>query len=156
GYDKINLFATSYGTRAAQVYMRRYPERVRSAILKGTTPVSETFPRLVARDAQRSLDLVIEDCEKNAVCHKGYPNFRREFAEVLARFERDGVSVLIANNENGRVERGKLSRGAFITTLRSLLQSTGTIARLPMLINEAYKGNYGPYARETLTIRRGF
>jgi pimeloyl-ACP methyl ester carboxylesterase len=156
GYDKINLFATSYGTRAAQVYMRRYPERVRSAILKGTTPVNETFPRLIARDAQRSLDLVIEDCEKNAVCHKGYPNFRREFAEVLARFERDGVSVLIANDENGRVERGKLSRGAFITTLRSLLQSTGTIARLPMLINEAYKGNYGPYAREALTIRRGF
>jgi pimeloyl-ACP methyl ester carboxylesterase len=156
GYDKINLFATSYGTRAAQVYMRRYPERVRSAILKGTTPVSETFPRLIAHDAQRSLDLVIEDCEKNAVCHKGYPNFRREFAEVLARFERDGISVQIANEENGKVERGQLSRGAFITTLRSLLQSTGTIARLPMLINEAYKGNYAPYAREVLTIRRGF
>ena len=32
GYDKINLFGTSYGTRAALVYMRQHPEHVRSAI----------------------------------------------------------------------------------------------------------------------------
>jgi pimeloyl-ACP methyl ester carboxylesterase len=156
GYEQINLFGTSYGTRAAQVYLRQYPERVRSAILKGTTPVSETIPPTIARDAQRSLDLVIEDCGKSAVCRKAFPNLKREFTEVLARFEKGSVGVQIANGETGKVERGDLSHGAFITTLRSLLQSTATIANLPMLIHEAYKGNYSPYAREVLTIRRSF
>jgi pimeloyl-ACP methyl ester carboxylesterase len=156
GYERINLFATSYGTRAAQVYLRQYPERVRSAILKGTTPVSETIPPAIARDAQRSLDLVVEDCGKSAACSKAFPNLKRELAEVLARFEKGGVGVQIANDENGKVERGELSRGAFVTTLRSLLQSTATIARLPMLIHQAYKGNYSPYVREVVTIRRGF
>jgi pimeloyl-ACP methyl ester carboxylesterase len=156
GYEQINLFATSYGTRAAQVYLRQYPERVRSMILKGTTPVSETIPPAIARDAQRSLDLVIEDCGKGAACSKAFPNLKREFAEVLARFEKGGVGVQITNDENGKVGRGELSRGAFVTTLRSLLQSTATIALLPMLIHEAYKGNYSPYVREVLTIRRGF
>ncbi|MBO0720992.1 MAG: alpha/beta fold hydrolase [Blastocatellia bacterium] len=156
GYERIDLFATSYGTRAAQVYLRRYPERVRSVILQGTTPVSELIPPAIARDAQHSLDLVIEDCGKNAGCRKAYPNFKREFSEVLARFEKGSVAVQIANEETGKVERGELSRGAFITTLRSLLQSTSTIARLPMLINEAYKGNFSPFTHEVLTIRRGF
>jgi pimeloyl-ACP methyl ester carboxylesterase len=156
GYEQINLFSTSYGTRAAQVYLREYPERVRSVILKGTTPVSETIPPVIARDAQRSLDLVLEDCGKSAACSKAFPHLKREFAQVLARFEKGSVGVQIANEENGKVERGELSRGAFITTLRSLLQSTATIARLPMLIHEAYKGNYSPYVREVLTIRRGF
>jgi len=156
GYERINLFATSYGTRAAQVYLRQYPQRVRSVILKGTTPVSETIPPVIARDAQRSLDLVIEDCGKNARCSKAFPHLKRELAEVLARFEKGGVGVQIANDETGKVERGELSRGAFVTTLRSLLQSTATIARLPMLIHEAYRGNYSPYAREVLTIRRDF
>jgi pimeloyl-ACP methyl ester carboxylesterase len=156
GYEQINLFATSYGTRAAQVYLRQYPERVRSVILKGTTPVSEPIPPFIARDAQRSLDLVIEDCRKSAACGRAFPHLKREFDEVLARFEKGGVSVQIANDENSKVERGELSRGAFVTTLRSLLQSTATIARVPMLIHEAYRGNYSPYVREVITIRRSF
>ncbi len=156
GYETINLFGTSYGTRAAQVYMRQFPERVRTVILKGVTPISETIPPNIARDAQRSLQLVIEDCEKSATCRKSFPNFRREFADVLARLEKGSVGVQLSNGESSKVERGELSHGAFITTLRSMLQSTATIAQLPMLIHEAYKGNYSPYAREVLAIRRGF
>jgi len=39
GYDKINLFGWSYGTRAALVYMRQHPEHVRSAILLCVAPM---------------------------------------------------------------------------------------------------------------------
>lgn len=38
GYDKINLYGGSYGTRAALVYMRQYPDQVRAAILDGVDP----------------------------------------------------------------------------------------------------------------------
>src|SRR5919205_1980006 len=33
GYGKINLLGGSYGTRAAQVYLRRYPQAVRAAVV---------------------------------------------------------------------------------------------------------------------------
>ncbi|CAN5624489.1 hypothetical protein BH20VER1_BH20VER1_17950 [soil metagenome] len=42
-YERVNLFGTSYGTRAAQVYMRQFPDRVRAVILKGVTPLAEPF-----------------------------------------------------------------------------------------------------------------
>lgn len=156
GYDKINLFGASYGTRAAQVYLRHYPDRVRTVILKGTTPISDTIPPIIARDAQRSLNLLFDDCGKNETCRKAFPNLKQEFAEVLARFEKGTVTVGILNDETGKVERGELSRNVFVTTLRSLLQSTDTIAQLPLLIHEVYKGDYVSFARTVLSIRRGF
>jgi pimeloyl-ACP methyl ester carboxylesterase len=38
GFEQINLIGGSYGTRMAQVYLRRYPERVRSVIIDGVVP----------------------------------------------------------------------------------------------------------------------
>jgi pimeloyl-ACP methyl ester carboxylesterase len=156
GYERINLFGTSYGTRAAQVYMRQHPGRVRSVILKGVTPASDNFPRVIARDAQRSLDLVFDDCAKNEACRQAFPNLKREFADVLARFEKGGVMVEIPDvNKTGAIGHVELSRGAFATTLRSLLQGAPTIAQLPMMIHQAYNGDYAPFVNNTLSIRDG-
>src|SRR5215217_8009926 len=38
GYEQINLFGGSYGTRAALTYLKRYPKRVRTATLQGVSP----------------------------------------------------------------------------------------------------------------------
>ena len=40
GFDKIDLLGGSYGTRAAQVYLRRHGEHVRSVVLDGVVPVA--------------------------------------------------------------------------------------------------------------------
>jgi pimeloyl-ACP methyl ester carboxylesterase len=39
GYGQLNLFAGSYGTRAAQVYMRMYPESVRTVYMGSVVPI---------------------------------------------------------------------------------------------------------------------
>src|SRR6266436_6939579 len=38
GYDRINLFGLSYGTRAALVYLRQHPDHVHTATLIGVAP----------------------------------------------------------------------------------------------------------------------
>ena len=35
GYERINLYGSSYGTRVAQHYMRKFPARTRAVILDG-------------------------------------------------------------------------------------------------------------------------
>jgi pimeloyl-ACP methyl ester carboxylesterase len=44
GYKKINLYGTSYGTRVSVAYINRYPERVRTATLKGLVPYDLVIP----------------------------------------------------------------------------------------------------------------
>ena len=36
GYERINLFGLSYGTRAALVYLRQHPDRVRTVTRMGS------------------------------------------------------------------------------------------------------------------------
>src|SRR5690606_4668082 len=52
GHARINLYGVSYGTRVAQHYMRRHPERVRSAILDGVVPADLPLGPTIATDAQ--------------------------------------------------------------------------------------------------------
>jgi pimeloyl-ACP methyl ester carboxylesterase len=51
GYSKVNLWGSSYGTRSAQVYLRRHGETVRSALLRGVVPMEETAPSRTRRPA---------------------------------------------------------------------------------------------------------
>src|SRR5262245_28028122 len=68
GYDKINLFGLSYGTRAALVYMRQHPEHVRSAILIGVAPTDLKMPLRHSESAARAMDLLLGECEQDAAC----------------------------------------------------------------------------------------
>src|SRR4051812_47528842 len=40
GYERLNLFAGSFGTRAAQAYIRQYPQSVRTAYLGSPVPIA--------------------------------------------------------------------------------------------------------------------
>src|SRR5207253_6654586 len=66
GYDRISLFGTSYGTRAALVYMRQHLEHVRSAILLGVAPTDLKMPLHHAEAAARAMDLLLGECEQEA------------------------------------------------------------------------------------------
>jgi len=62
GYERINLYGTSYGTRVAQHYLRRFPERVRAVILDGVVPAPLALGPEVALDAERSLLDILARC----------------------------------------------------------------------------------------------
>ncbi len=53
GYEKINLYGGSYGTRPALVYLKQHPEHVRTVTLRGVYAMN---PLYFARDTQQSLD----------------------------------------------------------------------------------------------------
>ena len=72
GYDEINLWGGSYGTRAGLVYLRRHPDRVRTAILDGLAPVEMKLPLHTGRDEARALDLLLDDCAADPGCGAAY------------------------------------------------------------------------------------
>ena len=71
GYPVINLFAASYGTSAAQVYVRRYPERVRTMVLHGVVPLDVPTPLDLARSAERTLEKVLNQQDRTALRQLG-------------------------------------------------------------------------------------
>src|SRR5688572_18453518 len=61
GYDRINLWGSSYGTRTALVYLARHETTVRSVVLDSAAPIDSPFVLNVPRDGQRALDRLIAD-----------------------------------------------------------------------------------------------
>src|SRR5262249_2652678 len=62
GYDKINIFGGSYGTKAALVYLRRHEEHVHTLTLEAVASPQYLIPLPFARALQSSIDKVIALC----------------------------------------------------------------------------------------------
>ncbi|MEZ5287809.1 MAG: alpha/beta fold hydrolase [Vicinamibacterales bacterium] len=91
GYEQLNIYGGSYGTRAGLVYLRQHEDRVRAIVLDGVAPPDMRLPTFFARDAQRALDKLIADCEASAGCATRAPGPRRADASAL-RAARDGAA----------------------------------------------------------------
>jgi pimeloyl-ACP methyl ester carboxylesterase len=152
GYERIDLYGTSYGTRAALVYLRAHPERVRAMILKGVVPMSVVIPVPFAEDSQRALDLLFEDCAADAACAEAYPRLRAEFASVVEGLRRRPLRVPV-EREGGTPVEHDLALGTFASVVRSLLQATSTSKDLPLIIHDAAQGNWTPFTRIAVALR---
>jgi pimeloyl-ACP methyl ester carboxylesterase len=145
------LAAGSYGTIAAQVYMRQHPDHVRAVLLGGVANPGIKQPLPFAKGAQHSLDRLFEDCAADEVCHNAFPNLRKEFAAVLARFDKGPVTAELINPSTRQRQTVKIVRGNFVEQLRFMLYTTPSASFVPLLIHKAFENDYITF--EALAIR---
>jgi pimeloyl-ACP methyl ester carboxylesterase len=146
GYDRINIFGGSAGSRSGLVYLRRHPDKVRTAILSGLVPMDDLGPFDMARSAQRALDGLIAECEGDAACRGAFPRLREEIAAVLERAGKDPVTVPVTDRETGKPAEVRLTRSAVAQALRAMLYSPVAAARLPFKVHRAAQGDWKPLA----------
>jgi pimeloyl-ACP methyl ester carboxylesterase len=146
GYEKLNLIGPSYGSRTAQVYMRRHPSRVRTATLLGTLPNDARIPLDFARSAQNALDGLIAECAGDAACREAFPRLREEIAEILRRVEKEPVRVELTDPDTGEPLELRLGRNGLAQTLRYMLYNTNRVSQLPLFVHLAARGDFRPLA----------
>jgi pimeloyl-ACP methyl ester carboxylesterase len=144
GYDQINLYGGSYGTAAAQIYILRHGEHVRTAALEGATllevPIFERWPIT----SQNSLERMFARCESEAACQAAYPDLRQEFTEALGRLERASVTLPVDNPVTG--EPAVLTAEVFKTTVHGALTGTPTAILVPRFIHLVYQEDWSGLA----------
>jgi pimeloyl-ACP methyl ester carboxylesterase len=151
GYETINLAGASYGTLAAQVYMRQHPDRVRSAFLIGVATPGFKLPLPFARAAQNALEHLFVDCAADPACRAAFPNIRDEFAAVLARFDRGPMVVTMTDPGTGRERPVTLERESYVERLRTLLYSTNAARFIPLVVHQAFLHDFRPF--QTIATR---
>ncbi len=153
GYERINLFGGSYGTRAAQTYMRQHPDHVRSALLSGVIVMDARMPFFHARKAQESIDKLFDDCAADEACRTAFPDLRGDLEKVIARFDQGPVRQTIPDPKTGKPVDLSIPEGAFTTTLRSMQYSPFLSSRIPLYLHLAAQGDFGPMLRMTIEDR---
>lgn len=139
GYGAVNVSGGSYGTRTAAEFMRRHPERTRTAFLAGLMASDvRTLPLEMARSAQTAIEEVFSMCEKAPDCQKAFPRVRSEFAALVDRISKGPVPVTVAID--GKPAKALFGRIGFGYAVRGALY--GELAQwLPLLIHRAYTSN---------------
>jgi pimeloyl-ACP methyl ester carboxylesterase len=92
GYDKVNLYALSYGTRLALTVARRHPGSVRAMVLDSVLPPEINYDEAATANTWRSLNAVFDGCAVDPACSAAWPDAREDFRALVARGEIDAVT----------------------------------------------------------------
>jgi pimeloyl-ACP methyl ester carboxylesterase len=142
GYDTVNLYGGSYGTRAALVYLRLHGDRVRSMILDGVAPMDMRLPLFTARDAQRALDKLLTDCDADPACKRAFPELPGRIRGLLQRLEQDPPRVRIVHPRTGIAEDVRVEPRVVASILFSALYSPLTASIVPTLVDHAERNEF--------------
>ena len=152
GYETINLYGGSYGTRAGLVYMRRHPERVRTAVLDGSAPVSMRLPSSMNADALRALDRLFADCAAESGCREAFPDLPETFARVIEELEANPRVLDTTHPRTGDSFELRLNGSGFAAGLRNSLYSPTVASLLPWTIARAAQGDFGPFLAQIVPL----
>lgn len=144
GYDSINVWGASYGTRLAQHYARAYPAKLRSLILDGVVAPDQVIPA-GGRDGQAALELVFADCNADPACKAAYPKLREEYAAVAARVAAGAVKLELADPRTARPVKVDMNSERFLGTIHNILYSAADTRRLPFLVHSAFDNRWQPF-----------
>jgi len=154
GYERINLFGGSYGTRAALTYLKRYPQHVRTATLQGVSPTDQYLPGDFPVSNERALEGILAECAADEACNKAFPNLKSEAKAVLAQLIKGPVEVEVEKPNSKERVKVKLSRDLAAEAIRYMLYSPVPASRVPLLLHRAAEGNFEPLANQALFYRR--
>ena len=141
GYDQLDLWGTSYGSRLALAVMRDHPDAVRAAVLDAPLPPeADLYTTPDAYD--RALTEVFQECARDPACDAAYPDLEDVFDETLERLDGDPAIVSVHDPLAGLQRDLVLDGPAFAEQVFRGLYSTGLRQALPGIIYDAHAGTF--------------
>lgn len=154
GYDRINLYGGSYGTRVAQHYARRYPDRVRAMALDSVVAPELALGASMALDAEAALRKHFARCAADVSCAGRFPTLAADFDTLRHDLARTPVAVRMPDPVTAEPRSVEFTAGHFGLAVRMLTYSDLSAALLPLLIDEAHaRGNFTPLAAQAEMVR---
>lgn len=153
GYERINIDAGSFGTYAAQMYIRRHGDHVRSAYLTSLVTLSNRVPLDHARHAQEGLDHLFVECERDNACHSAYPHLADDFAALVGQIRATPIRASARDPATDTSVEVTLTEASFTDAVRVMMYHD--TRSVPYLIERARAGDFAPFAETALKANRG-
>lgn len=152
GFRTVTLSGGSYGTQAAQVYIRRHSDRVRAVLMTSVASMNFKLPLPFARAAQVAIDGVFRACAQDRACHKSFPDPAGDLRVVNRRLAEHAATLRLPAQGQKAMARVAMRRGMFAERLREMLYDPQLSHVIPLLLHLAARGDYQPLGRYALTV----
>ncbi len=144
GYDRINLWGGSYGTRAALEYLRRHAAHVRSMVLDGVVPPTIKILLDVWPTQDATLAAVIDACNQSSSCRAAHPDLNATLARIAEQLGPVGREVTVADPRTGEPHTVTLTFDHVLVALQPLLYIPELQSLMPEAIDRAASGEFAP------------
>lgn len=154
GYQRINLYGQSYGTRVAQHYARRYPDATRTLILDGVVNPETVLGPAIAVDAERALERILKRCADDASCAKAFTDPFADYRSLRTKLVANPPRVTVSD-ASGRPLEFEFTARHLSAVLRFASYNDDQAALLPLSLHlAAHEGNYIPFANQFRVFAR--
>lgn len=142
GYQSINLWGGSYGTRVALIYARRHPESVRTITLDAVAPLGINLPFNMLADADQSLERLLQLCSQAQKCNARFPNLLQRTKMFITELDASPRMITVEHPLTQEQIDITLSGQVFASVLRLILYYRDIAPTLPMIIDSAIEGDF--------------
>ena len=136
GYERWNIFGTSYGSLPAMESMRRYPRSVRAVLLDSAFPPNSPHWAEQLTITAAALGAVQRQCDADPACRKRYPDIRGLASRAIIQLDSAPLGP----------PGDRVSGSKFADAMWTALVGTSTVRFIPELLSRAA-------ARDDKTIR---
>jgi pimeloyl-ACP methyl ester carboxylesterase len=143
GYTMINLYGGSYGTRAALVYMKMFPETLRSVVLDSVAP-TQVVVGPFGKFGARAYDMMLADCAAQPSCLEAFPDLAKSYQTLFQRLETKPALVKMPDPVTSDMTEVLITANKVANSMRLALYSTTMRKMMPLIIDQAAKENYAP------------
>ena len=157
GYDKINLYGVSYGTRVAQHYLRRFPSQARTLVLDGVVPPEVSLGPDMAIDAEASLARILGRCAREPACRTQFGAPEQDYHDLWQSLQTHPAPISVADPSTGLATHFEFTRFHLAMVLRLSIYSAEPTALLPLLLHQARESqDYSRLAAQFLLLSRSY
>ena len=138
GYEAWDIYGTSYGTRVALQYLKRYEASVRTLTLDGVLPPSISMGSNIATTSDAALQSLFRDCSLDADCKKAFPNLAADFSALSIYLKENNIALSLRHPITNEPIKTSVSFPDLALTVRLSLYSPEMSSLLPLTIHAAF------------------
>ncbi|WP_457668560.1 alpha/beta hydrolase, partial [Thiolapillus sp.] len=155
GYGQIDVMGVSYGTRVAQLVLRKYPDKVRSIVIDGILPPQVVLGPEFADNLAISLQKLFLRCAADSYCTKAFAGLEQDWKGYLQQPIDAQREFRLTHPRTGKPLDLKVSRQGMDAAVRLLSYASETRALLPLLIHETAQGDWQGLLGQALRVTDG-
>lgn len=143
GYQRIAVWAGSFGTRVAQFYVRAHGNAVSALILDAAVPAEVPFVLSASVLAEQAYARLLDRCERDVACAPRLGEPLRAFKAWIAAHDAARRYVVVDPRSQAPVSY-EMRREDLLEIVRGVLYVPAYAAMLPLAIRELQSGNASP------------
>jgi pimeloyl-ACP methyl ester carboxylesterase len=142
GYQQVDIYGVSYGTRLALELMRAFPQHIRSVVLDSSVPPQMHLLTNIPSSTARVLNTLFQGCAADASCNAKYPHLDTVFYSLVTVLNAHPVTFDTTDYATGKSYTVLFHGDDLFNVVFTSFYVTEAIPLLPGIIYQTQNGDY--------------